>query len=209
MKHLYPMIYAAGALWLGAIPARAFGCELPPLIAIPAKDEAGAQAERLRGEAAAYFAGVQRYVDCVQTELAAAGGDAAPPLVKAVLVARNNAAVAEAKAIGKLFEANVGPLTAPNGESVLRQLIDGLSSGAPDYDLMTPELAADTRAGLADIQGSLSRMGAIRTIEPRGIDDQGHSVYNVRHERGWVTWYIGRLPDGKIAYASFLLPEGK
>jgi len=50
------------------------------------------------------------FTDCVQAELKAAGGDSAPKLTKQVLIARNNAAVAEADAVKKLFESNVGGL---------------------------------------------------------------------------------------------------
>jgi hypothetical protein len=52
------------------------------------------------------------YTTCVQAELAAAG-DNPPPLLKAVLAQRNNAAVAEATAVQKLYNANVMPAVAP------------------------------------------------------------------------------------------------
>ena len=51
---------------------------------------------------------MQTYTACIQAELAAAGGDAAPELVKRMLVSRNNAAVAEAEFMMKLFTENVG-----------------------------------------------------------------------------------------------------
>ena len=53
---------------------------------------------------------MKAYTDCVQAELKAAGGNAAPKLMKTVLIARNNAAVSEADAVKKLFETNVGGL---------------------------------------------------------------------------------------------------
>lgn len=213
MKHLPAVIYVAGALSLGAIPPFAFACDEPPLVVIPAKDKVGDRAAAVRAETAAYFQGIQSYVACIQAELAAAGGDAAPTAIKAVLVARNNNAVAEAQAVRKLFDANVGAATAaratPGSDTALRKLIEGLASGMPDYSSMTTELAESTRDSLADLQRSVSRMGAVREIELRGVDDQGHNVYEVRHEKGWVEWYIGLAADGKIDFAGFVPPDAK
>ena len=99
---------AAGAVLLCAISSTGFACTLPPLVAIPAKDKVGDQAPAIRDSTNAYFEQMKMFTDCVQSELTAAGGDQAPRLVKALLIARNNAAVAEAEAVKKLFEANVG-----------------------------------------------------------------------------------------------------
>jgi hypothetical protein len=210
MKHLSAVMYVAGALSLGAIAPLALGCDLPPLVAIPAKDKVGDRAAAVRAETGVYFQGMQSYVGCIQAELAAAGGEAAPDTIKAVLVARNNNAVAEAAAVKKLFEANIGSAGAsPGSEAALRKFIEGLSGGMPDYSSMTTELAESTRDSLTDLQGSVSRLGAIREIELRGVDNQGHSVYEVRHEKGWVEWSIGLSADGKIDYAAFLPPDRK
>ena len=100
--------YAAGAILLCAISSTGFACTLPPLVAIPAKDKVGDQAPALRESTNAYFEQMKAYTDCVQAALTAAGGDQAPTLMKSLLIARNNAAVAEAGVVKKLFEANVG-----------------------------------------------------------------------------------------------------
>src|SRR5262245_35332691 len=89
-------------LAMNAVPA--FACDLPRLPLIPAKDAVGDQAAAISAATGAYFDGMRTYIDCLGTALAAAGGDAAPQSVKAVLVGRHNAAVAEAEAIQKLFQ---------------------------------------------------------------------------------------------------------
>ena len=101
-------VNAVAAILLCAISSASFACTLPPLVAIPAKDKIGDQAPAIREATTAYFDGMKAYTDCVQAALSAAGGDAAPTLVKTMLIARNNAAVAEAEAVKKLFEANIG-----------------------------------------------------------------------------------------------------
>ena len=103
---------------LTGIAGSAMACELPKVAIIPPKAQVAGKEAEIRTAASAYFAAMQAYTACIQAELAGAGGDAAPDLVKKVLVARNNAAVAEAEFMMKLFTSNVGGVDAvPVGEA--------------------------------------------------------------------------------------------
>ena len=84
-------IHILAGLCLGALATTALACEMPPLVAIPAKDKVGDQGAAIRDATKIYFDAMKAYTDCVQAELKAAGGDAAPKLTKTVLIARNNA----------------------------------------------------------------------------------------------------------------------
>jgi hypothetical protein len=106
-------IHIVAGLWLGTLATTALACTMPPLIAIPPKDKIGDQGAAIRDATKVYFDQMKAYTDCVQAELTAAGGNSAPTLTKTVLIARNNAAVAEADAVKKLFEASVGPTVVP------------------------------------------------------------------------------------------------
>jgi hypothetical protein len=97
---------------LTGIAGSALACDLPKLAIIPSKNEVAGKEAEIRAAAAAYFTGIQAYTACIEAELAGAGGDSAPMLVRRVLVARNNAAVAEAEYMMKLFTDNVGPAAA-------------------------------------------------------------------------------------------------
>jgi hypothetical protein len=97
------------ATLLGGATGTAFACDMPPLVAIPAAADVAGREDQIRQEMAAYYQAMQAYSACVQAELEAAGGDAAPSLTKTVLINRNNAAVAEVEAVVKLFNENVGP----------------------------------------------------------------------------------------------------
>jgi len=97
---------------LTSIAGSALACELPKLAVIPPKDQVAGKETEIRAASAAYFTGMQAYTACLQAELVGAGGDTAPPLVRRVLVARNNAAVAEAEFVMKLFTDNVGAVDA-------------------------------------------------------------------------------------------------
>ena len=94
---------------LTGIAGSALACDLPKLAVIPPKDQVAGKEAEVRAAANAYFTAMQAYTACVQAELVAVGGDAAPELIKRVLVSRNNTAVAEAEFMMKLFTDNVGP----------------------------------------------------------------------------------------------------
>jgi hypothetical protein len=100
-----------GGIWAG-IAGGAMACDVPKLAVIPPKDEVAGKEAEVRAAASAYFTAMQAYTACVQAELESAGGESAPDLVRRVLVARNNAAVAEAEFMMKLFTDNVGPAAA-------------------------------------------------------------------------------------------------
>lgn len=103
------IINALGAIVVASGAANvAFACDLPPLVVIPAKADVGDKAPQLQTEVQKYYDAMRTYSQCVQAELTAAGGDSAPTLVKAVLVQRNNAAVAEVQTVVKVFQESVG-----------------------------------------------------------------------------------------------------
>ncbi len=95
-----------GAVVLLVLAPASFACTLPALVAIPAKDKVHDQAPALREAMRVYFEGIKGYTECIEAELASVGPNA-PAIVKALLVARKNATVAEAEAVTRLFEDNV------------------------------------------------------------------------------------------------------
>jgi hypothetical protein len=106
-----------GGIFAG-IAGSAIACDLPKLVVIPPKDQVAGKEAEIRTAAMAYFTAMQAYTACLQAELAGFGGESAPSVVKKVLVARNNAAVAEAEFMMKLFTDNVGAVNAvPVGEA--------------------------------------------------------------------------------------------
>ena len=105
----FTTILCAGAFC--GIAGASLACELPKLAVIPPKDQAAGKEAEVRAVATQYFTEIQSYTNCIQAELTAAGGDAAPDIVKRVLVSRNNTAVAEAEFMMKLVTDSIGPLT--------------------------------------------------------------------------------------------------
>ena len=87
-----------GSLLL-CVNAVASACDLPALVILPAAGTAGDASAQLIVDMQRYVGGIRAYTACVQAEIAAAGGDAAPESLRTLLVRRNNGAVAEAKAL--------------------------------------------------------------------------------------------------------------
>jgi beta-lactamase regulating signal transducer with metallopeptidase domain len=91
--------------------------------------------------------------------------------------------------------------SSPGSEAALRHLIAGLSTGKPNYDEMSPELATATRQQLSSLQTSLTYFGAVQSIEFRGVGTMGEDVYEVKHEHGLSRWRITLSSSGIITGA--------
>ena len=196
----FPFSNLVGGVLVGTIAVPAMACDLPRLPVIPAADQIGDQVPVVTAATSAYFEGMRVYADCIAADLAAAGGDAAPASVKAVLVARSRLAVAEAEAIQKLFQdrVGVGQTATPGSEDALRKLVEGVASGTPDYEAMTPEFARITRQQLGFLRPSVANGGAIQSLEFVGIDAEGRNIFEVHQENGTINARIALDADGKI-----------
>jgi hypothetical protein len=83
-------------------------------------------------------------------------------------------------------------------EEMLRQYIEAVGRGKPNYDRMTPEVAAQTRRDLALDQAILNRLGALRAMSFRGVNYFGNDMYMVQFANGSAEWRIGLVKDGMI-----------
>jgi hypothetical protein len=97
-------------------------------------------------------------------------------------------------------EHSVPPRTAPlaGSEEMLRQYIEALGRGEPNYDHMTSEVAAQTRQQLPFNQAILTRLGALRAVSFRGVSSLGSDIYMAHFANGSAEWRIGLVKDGAI-----------
>ena len=84
-----------------------------------------------------------------------------------------------------------------NGEVMLRQYIDAVGKGRPDYDRMTAEVAEQTRRALAFDRAILARLGALRAMSFRGVTALDSDIYIAQFANGSAEWRIG-VKDGTI-----------
>ena len=97
-------------------------------------------------------------------------------------------------------EHSAPPRTVPLAESeaMLRQYIEALGRGEPNYDRMTSEVAAQTRQQLPFNQAIVTRLGALRAMSFRGVSALGSDVYMAHFANGSAEWRIGLVKDGTI-----------
>jgi bla regulator protein blaR1 len=109
---------------------------------------------------------------------------------------------ATAQRIGStISEKQKSQQASPGSEAALRRLIDGLIADKPNYDEMSPMLAAATREQLPRLQPGLARLGAVQSVQFLGVGAQGEDVYTVKHEHGATHWRIALDSKGTISTA--------
>ena len=120
------------------------------------------------------------------------GADTVAPRIGTVRVAQIRAAI----------EARIGSHQPATGsETALRQLIEGIRSGAPDYTKMSAQLAAGTRVMLNDFQGALNQLGSVKSTSFQRVSPDGWDQYLVQHDRGRSSWSIALDDRGTIVGA--------
>jgi hypothetical protein len=83
-------------------------------------------------------------------------------------------------------------------EAMLRQYIEALVRGEPNYDRMSPEVAAQTRQQLPFDQAILTRLGELRAVSFRGVTGLDSDIYMAHFANGSAEWRIGLAKDGTI-----------
>jgi hypothetical protein len=86
----------------------------------------------------------------------------------------------------------------PGSDVALRKMIEDLRQGKPDYDRMSPGLAAATRQQLPQIQPMISQMGALQSLTFTGVGPGGADIYAAKFEKGSLEYRIMLGTDGKV-----------
>jgi len=85
-----------------------------------------------------------------------------------------------------------------NGKALLEQVIEQHQRGEPDYERMSPPLAAAAREQSAMIKADLDRMGPLRDICFKGVTAEGWDVYDVTFDNGHLEWSFALAADGRF-----------
>jgi DNA-binding transcriptional MerR regulator len=88
-------------------------------------------------------------------------------------------------------------------EAALRRLVEGIRAGNPPYEEMSSQLGQVVRQKLPLLQPLAEYLGAIKSIEFRGVGSEGCDQCDVHCERATSRWRILLSADGKIASASY------
>jgi hypothetical protein len=87
-------------------------------------------------------------------------------------------------------------------EQALREYIDALGRGTPNYDNMTPQVATNTRQQLLLYRAVLARLGTLRAMSFRGVTAAGNDLYIAHFSNGSAEGRIGLVKGGKIGRIS-------
>jgi hypothetical protein len=85
----------------------------------------------------------------------------------------------------------------PGSEQALREYIDALGRGAPNYDRMTPQVATNTRQQLLLYRAVLARLGTLRALSFRGVTAADNDVYIAHFSNGSAEWRLGLVKEGQ------------
>ena len=88
------------------------------------------------------------------------------------------------------------------GGAALRRLVEGIQAGNPPYEQMSPQLAQIVRIQLPLLQPLAQYLGALRSIEFRGVESGGSDQYDAHCERGTSRWRISLSANDQIASAN-------
>ena len=75
-------------------------------------------------------------------------------------------------------------------------MIEELRLGQPNYDLLSPGLAAATRQQLPQLQSMITGLGAFQSVNFKGVGPGGADIYQVKFEKGSLEYRISLGPDG-------------
>jgi DNA-binding transcriptional MerR regulator len=105
--------------------------------------------------------------------------------------------------MAKLSERIQSQKPLPGSEATLRRLIEGAEAGNPPYEEMSSQLEQLVRQQLPGLQLVAAYLGAIQSIEFRGVGSEGWDQYDVHGEHGTSRWRVLLSADGKIAAANY------
>lgn len=90
------------------------------------------------------------------------------------------------------------PAPAPGTEAVLRRLVAGLASGAPDYSILSPRFAEVVRGDLPRTQPLFSGMGELQSVTFRGRGEMGDDIYELGFANGGVLMSAALDAEGRM-----------
>ena len=117
---------------------------------------------------------------------------------------RIDAATAE-RISARLAERIANKTPVPGSEAALRRLSEGIRSGAPNYEEMSPAFAQVVQRQLPRLQPIGVYLGELKSIEFQGVGAQGWDCYDVHREHGTTRYRIALGSDGKILGALAML----
>jgi CubicO group peptidase (beta-lactamase class C family) len=87
----------------------------------------------------------------------------------------------------------------PGAEAMIRREIDELRRRQPSLDEYTPQLAEIARPQMLHAEDEVASLGALQSLDFKGVGPGGSDIYRVRFEHGLIEWRLYLDANGKIA----------
>ena len=91
-----------------------------------------------------------------------------------------------------------GQVASPGSESAVRRLIEELRTGKPNYDLMGPDLARETRRKITQHRAAITKLGALQSVTFNRVGPGGPNIYVTAFEKGSLEWRLWMNLDGSV-----------
>ena len=106
---------------------------------------------------------------------------------------------AEAQQLSDALHAKIHDQTAtPGGEAAVREWFAAIAAGTPDYDRFGTSVADTVRQQLPELQLSYQHLGAIESVDFKGVGPWGADIYQVTLENGALEVRISLGPNSKL-----------
>jgi len=89
-------------------------------------------------------------------------------------------------------------IASPGTAEAVRLMLEGHETGNPPYSRMSSELAKAVREQLPRSGPVFKQLGAVKSIEFKGVGNQGWDIYDVRFENGNAQYRIILSDDGTV-----------
>lgn len=86
----------------------------------------------------------------------------------------------------------------PRSEEILRRVIDEAIRGEPNYQAMSPALAALAREQREIVHATLKEAGKLEGLSFKGVSAQGWDVYEAKFETANMEWAFMLAADGTM-----------
>lgn len=104
--------------------------------------------------------------------------------------------VAEIQAdIDKRFK---GQVASPGSEAAVRRLVEELRTGQPNYELMSSDMARETRRQVTQHEATIAKLGALQSVTFKGVGPAGPNIYLAAFEKGSLEWRVWLNLDGTV-----------
>jgi CubicO group peptidase (beta-lactamase class C family) len=94
----------------------------------------------------------------------------------------------------RIKEQKLDPRTTP----ALRKLIAGISSGKPDYDAMSPQIADQTREQATGLKDWFVGLGALQSVNFQRVTESAADEYLVEFAKGKLRIDVGVDEEGRV-----------